>query len=183
VIARRRGKRRLVAVIAALALAGLGATGTVAVLSSPRASDQASTGNEAGSLATLRRAVQENPRDAAAHDALANALAETGDLAGALREFNTAATIDPTDVVALSYSGWIALLAGSTDKALPRLAQAEAVDPGYPDAHAFRGIALLRAGGDQAEAVAELQRYLQLAPAGPMTQQVRDVLTELGQQP
>jgi tetratricopeptide (TPR) repeat protein len=127
--------------------------------------------------------VAANPRDAAAHDALANALAQTGDLPGALEEFDAAASVDPHDAVALAYSGWIALLAGSTGTALDRLARAEAAAPGYPDAHAFRGIALLRAGGDPAEARAELQRYLQLAPDGPMTQQVRDVLRQLGGQP
>jgi tetratricopeptide (TPR) repeat protein len=108
---------------------------------------------------------------------------QTGDLPGALKEFETAAGLDPRDVVALSYAGWIAVLGDAPDKAFPRLVQAETVDPDYPDAHAFRGIALLRTGGDRADAVAELQRYLQLAPDGPMTQQVRDVLSQLGQQP
>jgi tetratricopeptide (TPR) repeat protein len=88
-------------------------------------------------------------------------------------------SVDPGDSVALAYSGWIALLAGSPDKALDRLARAEAAAPGYPDAHAFRGIALLRSGGDAEEARAELERYLQLAPDGGMAQQVRDVLRQL----
>jgi hypothetical protein len=75
------------------------------------------------------------------------------------------------------------MLGGAVDKALPRFDQAEAADPGYPDAHAFRGIALLRSGGDRAEAVAELRRYQQLAPDGAMRQQVRDVLSQLGETP
>jgi hypothetical protein len=75
------------------------------------------------------------------------------------------------------------VLGDAPDKAFPRLVQAETVDPDYPDAHAFRGIALLRTGGDRADAAAELRRYLQLEPDGPMTQQVRDVLDQLGQQP
>jgi tetratricopeptide (TPR) repeat protein len=183
-----RRRRRLVALVAAVALAGLGTTGALGLLGGPGSSGTAAPGaGPAASLgatvAALRRTVAENPRDAAAHDALANALAQTGDLPGALKEFDAAVSADPADAVALAYSGWIALLAGSPDKALDRLARAEATAPGYPDAHAFRGIALLRAGGDRAEARAELDRYLQLAPDGPMAHQVRDVLGRLGDTP
>jgi tetratricopeptide (TPR) repeat protein len=182
-------RRRLVAVVAAVALAGLGVTGGLGLLGGPGRSGTATSGASAAAasldatVAALRRTVAENPRNAGAHDALANALARTGDLPGALKEFDAAVSVDPNDAVALAYSGWIALLAGSPGKALERLSRAEAAAPGYPDAHAFRGIALLRAGDDPAEARAELQRYLQLAPDGPMTQQVRDVLSRLGGQP
>jgi len=183
-----RRRRRVIAVVATLALAGLGTTGTLGLLGGPGSSGTATTPSAAAAsldatVAALRRTVAENPQDAGAHDALANALAQTGDLPGALKEFDAAVSADPNDAVALAYSGWIALLAGSPDKALDRLAKAEATAPGYPDAHAFRGIALLRSGGDPAEARAELERYLQLAPDGPMTQQVRDVIEQLGGQP
>ena len=183
-----RRRRRVIAVVAALALAGLGATGTAGLLGGPGstttgADAAAASASLDAAVAALRRTVAENPGDAGAHDALANALAQTGDLPGALKEFDAAVSADPNDAVALAYSGWIALLAGSPDKALDRLAKAEATAPGYPDAHAFRGIALLRSGGDPAEARAELERYLQLAPDGPMTQQVRDVIKQLGSQP
>jgi len=185
--ARRGARRRVVAVVAALTLAGLGGTAAVVAEDSGTGtagpSGPAAGGDGAVALDQLRRAVQQNPADAAAHDALADGLAASGDLGGALREFEAAATLDPRDVVALSYSGWIAMLGGAVDKALPRLDQAEAADPGYPDAHAFRGIALLRSGGNRAEAVAELRRYQQLAPDGAMRQQVRDVLSQLGETP
>ena len=182
-------RRRLIAVVAALALAGLGTTGTLGLLGGPGTSGTAASGTGAAAasldaaVGALRRTVADNPRDAGAHDALANALARTGDLPGALQEFDAAVSVDPKDAVALAYSGWIALLAGSTDKALDRLARAEATAPAYPDAHAFRGIALLRSGGNAAEARAELERYLQLAPDGGMTQQVRDVLKQVSGQP
>lgn len=185
-----RRRRRVIAVLAILALAGLGTTGTLGLLGGPGstttgagAAAAAASASLDATVAALRRTVAENPGDAGAHDALANALAQTGDLPGALKEFDAAVSADPKDAVALAYSGWIALLAGAPDKALDRLAKAEATAPGYPDAHAFRGIALLRSGGDPAEARAELERYLQLAPDGPMTQQVRDVIKQLGDQP
>jgi tetratricopeptide (TPR) repeat protein len=185
-----RRRRRVIAVVAILALTGLGTIGTLGLLGGPGSTttrtDAAAAAASASLDATvtaLRRTVAQNPKDAAAHDALANALAQTGDLPGALKEFDAAVSADPKDAVALAYSGWIALLAGSTDKALDRLTEAEATAPGYPDAHAFRGIALLRSGGNPAEARAELERYLQLAPDGPMTQQVRDVIKQLGDQP
>jgi tetratricopeptide (TPR) repeat protein len=175
----RSTRRRLLAVLAVLALGGLGATGAVVVLGSP--ADDA--GGAAASLAALRSAVRQHPGDASAHDTLAAALLRTGDPTGALKEFDAAASADPRDVVALAYGGWIALLAGSTDESLRRLDRAEAADPGYPDAHAFRGIALLRSGGDRAAAAAELRRYLQLDPGGVMDQQVRDVLAQLSSPP
>jgi tetratricopeptide (TPR) repeat protein len=185
-----RRRRRVIAVVAILALTGLGTIGTLGLLGGPGSTttrtDAAAAAASASLDATvtaLRRTVAQNPKDAAAHDALANALAQTGDLPGALKEFDAAVSADPKDAVALAYSGWIALLAGSTDKALDRLTEAEATAPGYPDAHAFRGIALLRSGGNAAEARAELERYLQLAPDGGMTQQVRDVLKRVSGQP
>lgn len=168
-------RRRVLAVLAVVALGTLGVTGAVVVLGG----SSGSPGSAAASLATLRDAVRQHPGDAGAHDSLATALLQDGDLTGALKEFDAAASADPKDVVALAYGGWIALLGGSADAALDRLDRAEAADPSYPDAHAFRGIALLRSGGDPGVASAELQRYLQLDPGGVMDQQVRDVLAQL----
>jgi len=180
-ISRRARRRRLLAVVVAVLLGGFGLTGVVTGLVGGAGSPAASGG--AGELASLRRAVQQHPGDASAHDALATALTQAGDVSEALREFDTAASLDPGDALALAYSGWITLLAGDTGRALDRLNRAEAADPGFPDTHAFRGITLLRSGGNRDEALSELQRYLELAPGGALAQQVRDVLGQAAPPP
>jgi Tfp pilus assembly protein PilF len=175
----RRGRALAVVLIAACALVAAVALRSG---SSERAPGQTITGNAAGAGAgadaDLRRAVAQNPNDPRAHDALAASLMQAGEFAAALEEFDKASRLDPRDVVALTYSGWIAYLAGSPEKALPRLAQAVAADPSYPDAHAFRGIVLLRSGSDAAAARAELEQYLTLVPDGAMSEQVKAVLEQ-----
>jgi hypothetical protein len=57
------------------------------------------------------------------------------------------------------------------------------VDASYPDAHAFRGIILLRGKNDRAGANSELRRYLALDPSGPMASQVQAVIDEIAHGP
>jgi tetratricopeptide (TPR) repeat protein len=180
-LAPRRGRRERV--VAAGLLAGCLAVAAVAAggTTHQRAPGEAITGST-----PTRDSAQPTPAgpdDVAAHDARAASLMQDGDVVGALREFDEAVRLDPQDAVALSYSGWIAYLAGSPQKALPRLTQAVAADPAYPDAHAFRGIVLLRADQDPAAGRAELEQYLRLVPDGPMSEQVKRVLAQTGAAP
>ncbi len=122
----------------------------------------------------LEAAVDANPADPTAHLELARFLAPT-DPARALKEYDEVVSLDPTNVEAHAYGGWIVYLAGLPDEALTRLDRAIAIDPDFADAHFFRGMVLYRGVGDAGGAVAEFDRYLELAPDGASVDQVRQV--------
>jgi len=129
--------------------------------------------------ARLASVVAQRPQDVPARLAYARLLLQQQDLTGAAAQYEAAAEVDPTSAEALAYSGWIAVLLGREDEGRQRLDRAVAADDAYPDAHALRGLALRRAGADDA-AAAELRRYLELAPGGPLTAQVTAVIERMG---
>jgi tetratricopeptide (TPR) repeat protein len=140
------------------------------------------TGNDQSGVdvaAAFARNVELDPDDVDARLAYARYLLQSGEPVDAVREFDAAARLDPGNAEAHAYGGWILFLAGLTDEALSRLDAAVAADPDYPDAHFFRGMTLLRGRDDRAGAAGELRRYLALAPAGPMREQVETVLAEV----
>lgn len=131
-----------------------------------------------GLIRGLEQRVKDNPVDPVAHRDLAQARLQNRDLLGALKEFDAAARLDPGDAESLAYGGWIVFQAGLTDEARRRLDQAIAAAADYPDSYLFRGLVLLRGANDPAGAVAELERYLGLVPAGPLDADVRAALDE-----
>lgn len=166
----QRGRTRAaIAVVVALA-----ATGTAMLVtndSHPRAPGETITGNAASAAGGATGTGQLH---AAAQAALRN-----GDLPTALKDYLAAIDTDPRDVEALTYAGWISYLGGVPDRAIPLLDAAVQADPQYPDAHAFRGIVLFKAGHDRSAAADELRTYLRLVPGGQMSAQVRSVLHEV----
>jgi cytochrome c-type biogenesis protein CcmH/NrfG len=132
--------------------------------------------------ARLAAVVERQPDDAPSRVAYARVLLEQQDLPHALEQYDAAARIEPGDAEALAYGGWIAVLSGDSDGGRARLDRAVATDASYPDAHALRGLALLRAG-ERADAAGELRRYLELAPNGPLAAQVAAVVDRLGSGP
>jgi cytochrome c-type biogenesis protein CcmH/NrfG len=129
-------------------------------------------------IARLAGVVAERPDDVPARLALARMLLQRQDLPGALVQYDAASAGDPANGEALAYAGWIAVLTGNDQEGRARLDRAVSADPSYPDAHALRGLALIRAG-EAAAAVDELGRYLELAPGGPLATQVQAVISRL----
>lgn len=126
----------------------------------------------------LAEVVEEDPTDVPARLAYARSLIEQGDLPGALEQYDAATEIDPSNAEALTYGGWLSVLTGSPD-GLERLDRAVTTAPDYPDAHALRGLARMRAG-DRTGALDDLTHYLELAPQGPLAPQVQQLIDELG---
>ncbi|MGH9005727.1 MAG: tetratricopeptide repeat protein, partial [Acidimicrobiia bacterium] len=150
----------------------------------------------------LEEQVRRHPDNAAARMAYARHLLDTGEVADAVVEFDTAARLEPGHAEARAYAGWLVFLAARSQTgdaegsgtpsgdngdsrntadrlitaSLTRLDQAVAADPDYPDAHFFRGMVLFRGKNDAAGAVPEFERYLELVPAGPQSDQVRQLL-------
>lgn len=173
---------RALAVLLGVAAFAVGAGLLLTASMGLRLPGQSVTGNAQsglpGQIRSLEQRVKDNPDDPAVHRGLARARLENRDLVGALNEFDAAAGLDPADAEARAYGGWIVFQAGLTDEALRRLDEAVAAAADYPDAHLFRGIVLLRGANDPAGAVAALERYLSLVPAGPLDGDVRAVLDE-----
>lgn len=173
---------RAVAVVVGLATFAVGAGLLLTRSMGLRLPGQSVTGNAQsglpGQIRSLEQRVKDNPGDPAVHLSLARARLENRDLVGSLTEFDAAARLDPGDAESRAYGGWIVFQAGLTDEALRRLNEAVAAAADYPDAHLFRGIVLLRGANDPAGAVAALERYLALAPTGPLDGEVRAVLDE-----
>lgn len=172
----------VVGVVALLVLSGLALWGALR----DRASGETMTGKATSvspdqQLQLLRDDVARNPNSAPAHRALARYFMQEQQYVDALREFDTVAQLDPTDAEARAYGGWITYLAGLTDRALARLQSAVALDPGYPDAYFFRGMVLYRGQNNPTAAIADFEKYLQLAPDSPMAEQVRSVLSSARQ--
>lgn len=140
------------------------------------------TGNEQldprARLDRLAGAVEERPDDAVLRRSYARALLDAGEVAEALREYDAAAALDPADAESRAHAAWIVFLAGLSEDARERVDEAVAVDPEYADARFFRGAILSRLG-DRAQARAELERYLELAPDGRYAEDARTLLANL----
>lgn len=117
----------------------------------------------AGCLADAREAVRLSPEAAAAHNALAVALALNGDSAGALAAWDQALTLDPENPAARASRAMEHLRQNRLSEAERDIAEALRVAPRLPDAQLARArLRMLR--GDFAGAVADIDRALALAP-------------------
>lgn len=177
----RRGWRTL-AVATGVAIVVVVTAGVLRAQLAPRASGggpPAAESTAEARAARLAAVVAERPDDVPARMAYARMLLQQQDLAGAFAQYDAASVHEPANAEALAYAGWIAVLTGRSAGGQQRLDRAVAADPAYPDAHALRGLALMRAG-DNTAAASELRRYLELAPGGPLAAQVEAVITRLG---
>ena len=178
---RPRQTRTTAMIVVAVALTAIAAGWLLTSQLAPRvapAPPQAATADGGERIARLAAVVQREPDDVPARLALARLLLQEQDLPAALEQFDAVTDRDPAHAEALTYGGWVAVLTGDTAGGLKRLDRAVAADETYPDAHALRGLALMRSG-DDAAAVTELRRYLDLAPSGPLADQVGAVIARL----
>lgn len=173
---------RRAAVVGAVVVFAAAAAVMLTTSMGERLPGQSVTGNAQsglpGVIRQLEQRVADAPDDAAARRSLARARLQGGDAVGALKDFDAAARLDPTDAESRAYAGWILVQAGLIDDGMHRLDAAVSASPDYPDAHLFHGIVLLRHKGEPAAAVAALERYLALAPNGPLDREVRALLAD-----
>jgi uncharacterized protein (TIGR02996 family) len=148
----------------------------------------AGSATDAERRAALERQVADHPTDPAAHLVFARYLLEAGEPAEAVKEYVTAAKLDPKDPEANAYAGWVTFLAAQSpnadpktaaelvDRALTRLDAAVAAADDYPDAHFFRAMVQFRGRNNAKAAVPDFERYLALVPAGPLSDEVKQLL-------
>ena len=190
-------RRRLLVGGAIAAFAVLAAVALAAALGA-RLPGQLASGNPSegdtrganGRRAALEQAVEANPDDVVARLALARFLESDGDLAGALRQYDEVTGRQPANADALAQSGRILYLTAAQTPpeqaaelvaaARERLDAAVSADPDYADAYFFRAVLLAQERLGDGLAIADAQRYLVLAPAGPFADPARELLADLG---
>jgi len=179
---RTRSARVIVGAVVMVVFVVAGAVALAQALGTRTAGTELTGNSQSATLEELQAAVDAAPDDVDARIAYAQALM-TEDRFEALKQFDAAAQLDPTNAQVRAYGGWMVYLLAqdlpATEQATAiagaqtRVADAIEVDPNYPDAYFFSGLIRLRALGERAGAIADFDRYLELAPNAPMASQVR----------
>ncbi len=129
-------------------------------------------------LPLLRRAVEINGNRWAYRFNLARALGQAGQVDQAIEQYEVAAALFPDDYATLFNLGQTYDRQGNETAAADRYRRAIALKPEEPTFHAALALGLEKLGRN-ADASAEWTRYLELAPDGKETAQVRARITAL----
>jgi tetratricopeptide (TPR) repeat protein len=170
--AHHRGRRG----IAAWVGVGLAALGLVALFFLP--GEQEVVAPEDPELAAVLARLTENPGDVDALVRGSQILLEQGDLGEASRFADRALQLDPESPSALVQ--WAALLAARNQagEALTLLDQVVTRHPEYVAAWSLRGLLALQLGNKEV-ARESLAQYLERAPLGPRSDELRSILDKL----
>jgi len=186
---RRSRAQRGVLIGAAVVVSGVVIALVLSSALSTRVPGGLPTGNDvtAADPAQLAEAVAARPNDVAARLAYARSLMPSDQFA-ALKQFDEAARLAPDDPEPRAYGGWMLYLLSRRLEGEPRtaalaaaqqkLTDATTVGPNYPDARFFLGLVKFRGQNDPVAAIAEFDRFLELAPAAPLAEQVRSARAE-----
>lgn len=126
------------------------------------------------SAESLRALTEARPLDPGAWLELGRALDRNGRLGAAYQAYQRALSLDPSSVQARQLAAWVLIRGDRPEEALPLLEPALRKDPG--DAQNVLLLGLAEYGAKRPGAMPTLRRYLQLAPDGPMSEQVRQLL-------
>jgi tetratricopeptide (TPR) repeat protein len=139
-----------------------------------RADAHLSRGDIDGAVADSSRAIAVSPRFALAYTVRADALTAKGDREGAIEDSTRAIELDPKLAAAWLIRG-LARARVHDPLCEADLTRAIELDPSLAVAYAQRGQFRFDRG-DRAGAAADLERYLELAPADPAAPQMRELL-------
>ena len=113
-------------------------------------------------IATLRKAIQNNPDDALVHYVLATALSASEQEKDALAEYRQAAVLAPTNAMFLDHLAVSLALNGDSAGAVDQLQRAIGVDPGSVE-YRFNLAYVLESRGEYASALQPLERAVALS--------------------
>ncbi len=139
-------------------------------------------------IETYAKVIAMKPEDPAYHNNLGLALARAGKMDEASAELSKAAELNPTNAGQYFYNlGAVLLNTNRGDDAGAAFKKAIEVDPNYANAHFQYGMYLLSKAsvGDDGKikpvegTTAALQKYLELAPAGPFAESAKGALQSL----
>jgi tetratricopeptide (TPR) repeat protein len=125
-----------------------------------------STGSTGDPFAFFEQRVRDHPDDLAARLDLAHRYLDALRIEDALIQYRAALELDPDDAEARANVGLILFLSERPQEGLSSVDRALATSPDYPEALFIRGLILLEGLDRPADAIASLERYLDVAPFG-----------------
>jgi tetratricopeptide (TPR) repeat protein len=132
--------------------------------------------------AAYKKALEVDPKSAAAYDGLAALYNTTGrlDLAAdaAAKALEIHGASGGGDATSAYNAGAIMMNSGKIAEAKAQFQRAIQLDPNMAEAHFQLGMTFINEG-NVGEAIKSLEQYLQLAPNGPNSQMAKDMLPEL----
>jgi tetratricopeptide (TPR) repeat protein len=130
-------------------------------------------------IANYKKALELNPADGTIHTNLGNVYVKKDMMAEAKAEFDQAVKTDPLHADINYYNmGVVMVNAGKYDEALAAFQKSVAANPNYAPSHYQAAMCLVNKA-QYAEAVAEMETYLKLAPTGDYAGMVKQMLPEL----
>lgn len=147
----------------------------------PKAPFQAPPVQMAGQpdVKALQEIVQKEPANVKAWIQLGNILMDTGRFPEAIEAYQKALTLDPNNVDVRVDMGTCYRSIGKPDMAIKEYRKAMEINPNHPMARKNAGVVLAFDLKNNAEAVKEWEKYLQLAPNAPDAAGVRQEIERL----
>jgi cytochrome c-type biogenesis protein CcmH/NrfG len=149
----------------------------------PPAASPSSTPNNSAQIAADQAAVQQNPKDIAAHLALAGDYLTANQPDQAAIEYLAATEIEPNNAEANTGLALIAFKAGNAADAKKMIDKVLAADPRYPEGLYARGVIELIGLGQTGPAKQDLTAYLAAAPFGSHKNDVQTLLGTIAEAP
>lgn len=181
----RKRPPRPASVVAALMAAAAVATAVPLLLGAASArpaggfiTGGAVTPTPAPQLASLEQHVSSHPADLEARLDLAQTYLESGQPQQASRQYIEVLKRDPNNPEATTRLALLLYEAGDTNDALLGVNKVLATHADYPEALFLQGVILLNALNRPRDAIAPLQRYLQVAPDGGYRDDAQQLLQE-----
>jgi len=130
-------------------------------------------------FAFFEQRVADHPNDVAARLDLGRRYLDAQRFDDALEQYTKVLELDPDDAEAFAQIALILLIGDRPDEALDTVDRALEIAPDYPEALFYRGVILLDDRIDHAEqAIAALERYLEVAPFGAERDDAQDLIDE-----
>jgi len=139
---------------------------------------QPSPSTPSGTTPALLQHLQEHPDDVEARLDLAQTYLEAGQPRDAAQQYVQVLKRDPNNPEATTRLALLVYEAGDSDDALKGVDKVLSQSPDYPEALFLKGVILLNAQNRPQEAIAPLQRYLQVAPTGGYRADAEQLLKE-----
>jgi cytochrome c-type biogenesis protein CcmH/NrfG len=139
---------------------------------------QASPSAASTSTPALLQHLQDHPDDLEARLDLAQTYLEAGQARDAAQQYVQVLKRDPNNPEATTRLALLVYEAGDSDDALKGVDKVLTQSPDYPEALFLKGVILLNAENRPQEAIAPLQRYLQMAPTGGYRADAEQLLKE-----
>lgn len=143
-------------------------------------------------VASLQKAIELDPANASYHSVLGEIYLKQKKTDEARKEFETAANLSPEDAALYWYNLAVTFYnAGDAKSAIEPLRKVIELDPGHANAHFYLGVCLYSTAPSRVEGgevkldllpgtKEEFETYLSLAPEGPLAEQAKAFLQQMG---